>query len=770
MKKYLYFLATALFVMQLSAQTTWTVIPEGGGDYTTITQALTDDDLEDGDIIIVYEGIYYENVTINNDITLKGRGENYTSTTIIDGSQNPTGSIITVNVGLSDVIIEGLTIQSNTTASGKGVLIYNSDVLLTGCVITGIRMGVYLDGWDQPYQMPIIDNNEISSNNWGIFCDTAIFPYIVNNEIYNNTVSGIKLSGVNPPPDETDVKITNNIIYGHDNQQASSAIITDAVNLNLSTNVIHDNNYAFKIGYVPPNFIKLINNTVCENEYFLSNSLLAYITNCIIWDNTNFLPTPSGPIPYSINYSCIQQTNVQYNGGTGVIIQDPLFRDATIDDFTLQWSSIQKSPCIDTGDPTSGEDPDGSIVDMGAYYKEHVIKEYELVAPGAQEEWNWLCFDILDIYDPTVTNQIQNLLDPIKLDLNLGKQENLEFSYNPPNWQNGEEVIYSPLGFKILMEEASSFEVSGFRYPYNTSFTVYANSTIGDWIGYFVGKTQHVYDAFDGYLGNIYEIKHKDWSIRSESGVGGWPDVPYTLSPGDMVVVKCAEDITYFCWINQAETEKHTEPEAQYFSYSEESDYIPIYVELDETNLPDEVGVIVEGECKGAKVVDDEFIDICAYITETQTGIVELELSYGSRGVNTKYDEYILIEPDTGNRELSVIDLSNKQDHYYVSFKSFDDETSSIPERLTASNYPNPFNPYTTISYSLPVDGKIEISIYNMKGQLVKELVSGSQTVGHYEVVWNGNDIAGKKVSSGIYYYQIKACDKIISKKILMLK
>jgi hypothetical protein len=77
---------------------------------------------------------------------------------------------------------------------------------------------------------------------------------------------------------------------------------------------------------------------------------------------------------------------------------------------------------------------------------------------------------------------------------------------------------------------------------------------------------------------------------------------------------------------------------------------------------------------------------------------------------------------------------------------------SSIPE---ISNYPNPFNPTTTISFSLADEGDVELTVYNMKGQKVKTLLHQDLTRGYHSIVWNGDDAQGKLVSSGIYYYQL---------------
>ena len=70
-------------------------------------------------------------------------------------------------------------------------------------------------------------------------------------------------------------------------------------------------------------------------------------------------------------------------------------------------------------------------------------------------------------------------------------------------------------------------------------------------------------------------------------------------------------------------------------------------------------------------------------------------------------------------------------------------------------NYPNPFNPVTTISYDLPEDGYIELSIYNMRGEKVTTLLKGNQEAGSYRMNWNGTNRNGEIVSSGIYFLRI---------------
>ena len=86
-------------------------------------------------------------------------------------------------------------------------------------------------------------------------------------------------------------------------------------------------------------------------------------------------------------------------------------------------------------------------------------------------------------------------------------------------------------------------------------------------------------------------------------------------------------------------------------------------------------------------------------------------------------------------------------------------------------NYPNPFNPETSIFYSIINNGLVELSIYNIKGQLVKELVNSSMNAGEHTIIWNGKDASGRKVGSGLYFYKLKVDGKTIdTKKMMLLK
>jgi hypothetical protein len=98
-------------------------------------------------------------------------------------------------------------------------------------------------------------------------------------------------------------------------------------------------------------------------------------------------------------------------------------------------------------------------------------------------------------------------------------------------------------------------------------------------------------------------------------------------------------------------------------------------------------------------------------------------------------------------------------------------KTNLLPETYAMHpNYPNPFNPITYIKYDLPEMSVVNIEIFNILGQQVKTLMSGSQMAGHHRVQWNGKNKFDKDLSSGVYLVRFKANHFNHHQKIMLLK
>ncbi len=152
----------------------------------------------------------------------------------------------------------------------------------------------------------------------------------------------------------------------------------------------------------------------------------------------------------------------------------------------------------------------------------------------------------------------------------------------------------------------------------------------------------------------------------------------------------------------------------------------------------------------------------------TYTSLVTVGLDEPWDFVNNPFD-------DIGNEDYWDIDDEINDGYPYLAnpLVSIKDET--IIEVTNVSkligNYPNPFNPSTSIEFSINNNSHIELSIYNIKGQKIKTLAQNEFTKGSHSIIWNGDEESGKSVSSGVYLYKLNVNDKIEAvKRCLLLK
>lgn len=124
--------------------------------------------------------------------------------------------------------------------------------------------------------------------------------------------------------------------------------------------------------------------------------------------------------------------------------------------------------------------------------------------------------------------------------------------------------------------------------------------------------------------------------------------------------------------------------------------------------------------------------------------------------------------------------LLKDQDNFNLNIVSFTDAiiASSIEnpeppvpkEFVLEQNYPNPFNASTTIKYQLPKEVEVKLTIYNILGQRVRNLLDKKQNAGFYAIEWDGKNKVNSKVATGVYFYKLRAGDFVQTKKMLLLK
>ncbi len=159
---------------------------------------------------------------------------------------------------------------------------------------------------------------------------------------------------------------------------------------------------------------------------------------------------------------------------------------------------------------------------------------------------------------------------------------------------------------------------------------------------------------------------------------------------------------------------------------------------------------------------DPQFVDVSNenYHLMQNSPCIDSGIAYyeyeGDILIDLSEEEYYDVAPDMGAFEYG--------------FTGITEEISTI-NNYHLSNYPNPFNPSTTISFSILNDSKINLSIYNIKGQVVKTLIDENLDRDYYNINWNGNNKKNESVSSGVYFYKLNVNGKTKSvKKCILMK
>jgi len=327
----------------------------------------------------------------------------------------------------------------------------------------------------------------------------------------------------------------------------------------------------------------------------------------------------------------------------------------------------------------------------------------------------------------------------------------------------------------------------------NCVFDAYAQRWVREiYLGYYMPQSLKPRDALAPIWNDIIGVYAEDWCMARIPQVGNtgytdnWIEIDddvsdgIAINPGEMVAVYyLGNDDAEFKWggenPNPPYVQEYYRDMPTYFGYEEQPEYVPVFVTLNLTQFEDgykplEIAIFVREECKGAAVIKEEQVQLNAYILNDQT--IELEdlqfrLYFPAKASDSIIDKYNVMNYAIGRYESRQIKVAECGRFLQVSL-DVPIETPEVTSLL--GNYPNPFNPETTIKYCVSQSGKAKLEIYNVRGQLVKSLFDGNVQAGAYAAIWNGKDDRGKLVSSGVYFYRLTTCGLSLTNKMVLLK
>jgi len=700
-----------------------------------------------------------------------------------NSAENYGGGIYSSNSYISNVFccLSSCKIHDNVASEGGGIYSNNGCIRFDGTYrkIVEINRNTALDCGGgifirNNYSDSFIWNTIISNNSAnagaGIYCENANLEFS-KLEICNNSATqfggGLYLY-------ESCPIIGNPIIIYENLARDGAGICCKGTISDLNNMVIVDNSaneYGGGIYFMDNSNVIMKNITIINNSANEGTGVYAdgdiNMTNSIVWDSV--YESVNGTV--TATYCDIK------NGwpGEGNIDANPCLADIT----NLNYSLLQTSPCIDSGDPNSNIDPDGTIADMGPFTA--TLETYEF----SSENINWVSFPVLtpnnvdayDFFEPLIQNG--SLRRVLYGDYKLYKDED-------GVWQNDIGDIRTVDGYRVEMYEPDSISVYGYKVQPDTLISLYAEGNRApefypmgyhNWIGYFLPYSQAPRDAFANVWDNLTFIKADSYTLRRKWNSDEWWGAvsgPVSVDYGKSYAVGVLENCN-FAW-NQSpfHIDKYNKPETGLFTYEDKMNYMPIFVDSTETlNGIDEIGVFFDDECIGASVVETFPVFIPAYIEEDSTRSKDCnELSFQIGTYDRKIRQTVevslySIELDTFVDKPVILDKNS-----FAVVKLGIEEGIEFPEEfILYQNYPNPITNSTTISF-IPSPGveKSEIKIYNIKGQLIKKYDVQNAKSGINKLVWNGRNDNGKKLGNGIYFYKLISGDKSEIKKMLLLR
>jgi len=574
---------------------------------------------------------------------------------------------------------------------------------------------------------------------------------IVNTPQYNtNGLSAIKFR-INAGVTVQDIQIKNNIISS-----------TNSNGCTIDSNA----------GYSPVS----INYNMLHNT-----SLSGFSANLYNPEDPNSVYNPSAP---KFNYQCDPQLDANYV---------PL------------WNATTMSHCIDTG--TGVNDSDGTPPDIGAFQSaDHRYWQYRFRSGenDRSDSYHWVSYPVVNsltqgktvarsfFHELLGTHEIAPQVftaDVLQEIVWYESNQSRYIVWDGSGWGPFIDThnVVSPQGYKVKLLSVDNSGLppttvelhhSGFLTPDNTPFMVYGSASNGvqtyeNWIGYFDTESVWPTDAFASIWNDIKMIKAKDWCLYRDpnSGVGALIGKMLPINCGDMVIVTTVNDHE-FQWNTIIPTDPKKKEVPTAFEYVEKADYTPVYIDLSAVDLSNlkEIGLKLDGICKGAVVVTDSLEQICAYLEDGESlssGLVELVFFYESKSQPLEMRSVAI-----NDKQLSsnMIGGDSAYPVYNIKVSTSDLNNLVVPVLSLVQNYPNPFNPTTSIRYSIEETGPVSLDIYNIKGQLVKTLYHGNAEIGSHTAIWNGLDNSGNACSSGVYFYRLRTPKTSLVRKMLMLK
>ena len=739
--------------------------------YSTIQAAI--DAASAGDTVLVADGTYTENLIIDKDIKIIS--ENGAEKTIIDGGEIK--HVIEFNssaLTTRDCVLDGFTITNGGNANGSsdeaggGINVWDGSPTLRNLIIKGNRREMWSGGGIHVTNNanPLVEGCIIKEN-WAKEGGGGIDIWRASAEIRNcvisnnsgNWVPAITIGTDNPTTYPSIVIMDNVEVMNHSctEESCSATILVSNATTTLKNVSIHDNHAgpAINSNFWMDGEDSQIELRIEDSNFSNNSSSINHDGGAIFLDNLHFV---------EIKNSLFQGNSNDYNGGAisswntdtliidgcnfaGNIVTSESAGAITINGDTPNYFEIKNSDFRDNKSEESGGalwigNTTGYIQNVGIFKNESVS-----ASGGA-----------LYTYE-----NVELTLNSVTISGNSSNNAGEDFSINGGNINVNNSIIWD-----------DDIQIN------SGSFDIMYSDIEGDWDGegnidaapHFIDAANgnyHIGDYSPGIGAGVYSAQFDDtWYYAPSTDLDGNPRPSPAGSNPDMGAYE-----------NPRATPQHA-PEPFELVFPSDNAHVGItrhnyldtlYFAWNQAIDPDGDKVTYRRELTGDL---QEYIKFIVTSDEESTTNMyripyhHIEHYMHTAGVEFVQGTWTIVASDGGMDTyasngpfLLTIDASA----YAV------DDEAVLPESFALhANYPNPFNPTTTISYDLPEQAQVTLGIYDVLGKQIKTLVNQSQDAGNRIAVWDGTDELGRSVSAGVYLYRIQAGEFSQTRKMLLLK
>lgn len=386
---------------------------------------------------------------------------------------------------------------------------------------------------------------------------------------------------------------------------------------------------------------------------------------------------------------------------------------------------------------------------------------------GLQSDWNWLSFPRLERAENNPAPVIP-VLDNINyfpsVELQLIENGVQYLTYTPYTWSGYLTNVQSTEGYKLDLEllgmgVAPDMKLYGAILDPETPITLNAGSG-GNWVGYFIEDAQMLEDAIPaGVLQHVTQIKAQYWSMIRTYGDPEWR-YKGSVTPiqyGDMVIIYV--DASQILEWNQplVAAEEMAALTTEYYQFEEQADYLPIFVETDSTSDIQEIAVLANGNVVGAAVREtgDTLTQVSAYLGGVPSGTpLSFETWNGYKSAPASQNNYTVFNPERRKFENRTLYKGENARYHAVSLKQ-----GTVSEALVSTSElscaPNPFSTETTFTLRVDAEVLVKLTICDINGRQVAELLNSNMPEGLYHVNWDGTADNGINTDRGVYYYSV---------------